>query len=340
MKKSQIILIHIFYWVYITFQSIVITMQARGNGSIYMKEFVIWIAVSFIFFYAFYITLPYFFRLKKIFISITICIGIIAMMTLIKEVLFYYLFKNKILETMAQENITLNIQSFLYQLRNTFVNSIYAVLIYILIEWIKSMKQQAELISQKQTSELALLRSQVSPHFLFNTLNNIDSLIARDPDKASESVIKLSEIMRYMIYDTSSDNVPVSKEIEYLESYISLQRLRLKDPEYISFKINNPQSSKPIAPMIFVSFIENAFKHGFKQMPSPGIIISLDVQENSIFFSCINYYKKDETVIKDKTSGIGLANVKRRLELIYPNKHTLKISNENNIFTVQLTLNS
>lgn len=256
-----------------------------------------------------------------------------------KEVLFYFLFKYNILEGMKGEEFTLSTKSFLYQLRNSFVNSIYAVLIYILIEWIKSMKQQAELISQKQTSELALLRSQVSPHFLFNTLNNIDSLIARDPVKASESVIKLSEIMRYMIYETSGEKVLLSKEIEYLESYIALQRLRLKDPDYISFSVNNSHSTKVIAPMLFISFIENAFKHGLKQMQSPGIIITINVQEKSILFTTTNYFKKNDCAIKDKTKGIGLTNVKRRLELIYPNKHFLKITDEDNIYTVQLTLN-
>ena len=152
-------------------------------------------------------------------------------------------------------------------------------------------------------------------------------------------IIKLSEIMRYMIYDTSSDKVSISKEIEYLESYISLQRLRLKDPDYISFSVNNAISNKMIAPMIFVSFVENAFKHSLKQMKSPGIIISLNVQENCIFFTATNYFKTDESVIKDKTSGIGLVNVRRRLELIYPNKYDLKIINDNNIYTVQLTIN-
>lgn len=339
MKKKHIILIHIIYWFYITFQSLVITIQGRGGEELYVKEYVLWMIINFIFFYLFYFTLPYFFRLKRKIISILICIGIIALITLAKEGIFLALFKYKILDHISGEPVAMSIKSYLFQLRGSFVNSIYAVFIFVLIDWIKNIKQKAELISQKQTSELALLRSQISPHFLFNTLNNIDSLIARDPDRASESVIKLSEIMRYMIYETGSEKVSLAKEVKYLESYISLQKLRLKDPNYISFTVNNTVSNKMIAPMIFISFVENAFKHGLKQMISPGIIITLNVQEKSIFFTSTNYFNQDELAIKDKTSCIGLANVKRRLELIYPNKHDLKILSDNNIYTVQLTIN-
>ncbi len=338
MKKRQIVLIHVLYWFYITFQSLFLIIQPVGKDELSAKEFSLWMLVNFVSFYLFYATLPYFFRQKKKLISILICVVIISFISLAKDLIFLVFYKYGILENNTTEPIVLSLKSYLFQLRGSVVNGIYAVFIFVLIDWIKSLKQKAELITQNQASELALLRSQVSPHFLFNTLNNIDSLIFLDKEKASASVIKLSEIMRYMIYETSDEKVLLSKEIEYLESYISLQRLRLKNQDYIVFKVDGSTDKKMIAPMLFIPFVENAFKHGLKQLPSPGIIINLKIEENEISFVSTNYFEKNDTNKKDRTSGIGLVNVKRRLELIYPKKHDLEITKENGEYTINLKI--
>ena len=194
-----------------------------------------------------------------------------------------------------------------------------------------------ELINQQQASELALVRSQVNPHFLFNTLNNIYSLVYRKSDEAPGAVMKLSSIMRYMMYDSSSQKVPLEKEIEYLKSYIELQNLRTKYPDFVSLKIEGITEDQMIAPMLLISFVENAFKHGSKKN-RPGIFLHLSTLNGKINFEVINYLKKAVSSDADPIGGIGLNMIRRRLELIYPGKHKLAISQDEETFRINLEI--
>jgi len=203
--------------------------------------------------------------------------------------------------------------------------------------WFLNQQMKIELENKNKSSELALLRSQLNPHFLFNTLNNIDSLIMSNQQKASDAIIKLSDILRSVIYE-SEEIVPIYKEIDYLNNYIDLQNLRLKDPRFISFQVNNLCAGQQIAPMLFIPFVENAFKHGLKNVPSPGISIHLTCQKKSIIFEVSNQYNDEIRMNKDEGQGIGLSNTKRRLELLYPNNHQLFIQKENNWFKIKLVL--
>ena len=216
---------------------------------------------------------------------------------------------------------------------------IYAVLIHFMINWFESQKLRDELINQQQAGELALLRSQVNPHFLFNTLNNIYSLVYRKSDDAPAAVMKLSSIMRYMLYDSAAEKVPLEKEIEYLKSFIELQNLRVKYPDFVSLNIEGDTSGRFIAPMLLISFVENAFKHGSKNH-QPGINIQLSVLNEQIKFEVLNYLKKTEPVNDEPPTGKGLANIRRRLELIYPDKHKLLISKEEDTFRINLEINN
>lgn len=194
--------------------------------------------------------------------------------------------------------------------------------------WIQSQQDKAELEIQNRKSELALLRSQVNPHFLFNTLNNIDTLIRKDPEKASDSVLKLSEIMRYFIYEATSEKVPLEKEIDYLANFIELQRIRHKDPGFIRFQVSGSPGAMKIAPMLFIPFVENAFKHGLKGQKIPAITVDLLIQPKEIRFEVVNFVDRHHEPIKDAGKGIGLTNVIRRLEMIYPDQFVVSI-NEN-----------
>jgi ligand-binding sensor domain-containing protein len=193
-----------------------------------------------------------------------------------------------------------------------------------------------ELDTQNQTSEQALLRSQINPHFLFNTLNNIYSLVYQKSANAPEALMKLSDIMRYMLYDTSSDMVLLDKEVQYLRSFIDLHTLRLKNKDFVSFDVVGDPSGKQIAPMLLIAFVENAFKHGNKSVPSPGIQIMLDCMADKIRFSVKNF--KNTSAAKDSLGGIGLTNVKRRLELIYHDKYKLEINDLDDKFEVDLII--
>jgi len=206
-------------------------------------------------------------------------------------------------------------------------------------DWFKNIQIQADLKSQNLNSELALLKSQISPHFLFNTLNNIHTLVYKKSDNAHEAVMKLSSLMRYVLYESDDKKVEASKEMDYLKSYIELEKLRMTNPEQVAFNMEGDYHTKKIAPMILIPFIENAFKHSNKNREGNYIKVSLDYNSETLRFTCENSFqpKTDET--KDKTGGIGLKNVSRRLELIYPNNYQLEVSENNNIFKVDLSLN-
>jgi len=203
--------------------------------------------------------------------------------------------------------------------------------------WIVDQKIKTELINQNLTSELALLRSQVNPHFLFNTLNNIYSLVYTKSDNAPEAMTKLSDIMRYMLQDSKLDEVSMEKELEYLENYLSLERLRIKNEKFLNFTISGKYQGKLIASMLLIPFIENAFKHSVDSENENGIIISFIFEKDILTFICENkFYELD--VDKDKTHGIGLETVKKRLNILYPHKHKLNIVKDSSFFKVKLEL--
>jgi two-component system, LytTR family, sensor kinase len=203
--------------------------------------------------------------------------------------------------------------------------------------WFSNMQLKAELENRNLKNELELLKSQINPHFLFNTLNNIDAFIHTSPEEASRSLITLSDMLRYMIYDTKSNLVPLAKEIEYIRNYIQLQRIRYSDPDSIRFSVPKDCQKIFVVPMLLIPFIENSFKYSVQVGKQPVIDISLVCDRQVLHFMCSNYYdeKKQEY---GRPGGVGLENVKRRLELLYPGNYQLTISKENDIFSVDLKL--
>jgi LytS/YehU family sensor histidine kinase len=190
---------------------------------------------------------------------------------------------------------------------------------------------------QNAESNLALLRTQINPHFLFNTLHNIDTLIMDNQAKASKALIKLSDIMRYMLNESHLDHVSLEKELDYIENYISLEKLRIKNPNFVKYTITGDYKEIKIAPMLFLPFIENAFKHSVDTECENGLEISININKNFITLNCENKFDKTYSE-NDNTHGIGLDTVKKRLELIYPGKHKLKISKNDSLFKAELQI--
>lgn len=226
--------------------------------------------------------------------------------------------------------------SYFYYIVATYSIVILAGAIKLSKRWFEIKERQTELEKQSLTSELTMLKMQVSPHFLFNTLNNIDSLIYSDQEKASEAIIKLSRIMRYMLYEAQQGKVKLAREVEYLKSLIELQSLRLSKENFIAFDIDGEYDNKIIGALLFVPFIENAIKHGDKTVDPPGIIIKLNINDDHLSFEIVNFVKKNQQ--KDTEGGIGLNNVKRRLDILYPEKHQLEIIENDKIFKVELKI--
>ncbi|MCW3106059.1 MAG: hypothetical protein JWQ09_565 [Segetibacter sp.] len=188
-------------------------------------------------------------------------------------------------------------------------------------------------------TELAFLRSQVSPHFMFNVLNNMVSLARKKSDQLEPSLFKLSSLLRYMLYETDEEKVLLEREVEYLQSYIDLQLQRFGSKVKVNLMMEDYDRSCFIEPMLLIPFVENAFKHGTGFRQNSEINIELKAKNNLLQFMVSNYYDNSIIQVKDKTSGIGLQNVKRRLNLLYKNEHTLSIENKDHFFTVTLQLN-
>ena len=188
-------------------------------------------------------------------------------------------------------------------------------------------------------TELSLLRSQASPHFMFNVLNNMVALARKKSDLLEPSLLKFSSLMRYMLYEADEDKVSLEKEIEYLQSYIDLQQQRFGKNVCVHVDLQKTGNNYEIEPMLLIPFVENAFKHGTGMIENAKINVKLIVEMGILNLYVQNNYDPSCVEIKDKTSGIGLTNVKRRLNLLYGNQHQLLITQKDNLFTVSLQLN-
>lgn len=197
-------------------------------------------------------------------------------------------------------------------------------------------KKQKELEKEKLNSELAFLKNQVSPHFFFNTLNNIYSLIGIDGPTAQESVLKLSKLMRYLLYESEHGETMMSHEIDFMNNYIDLMKLRLSPRVELQIDFPKEFSDFSVPPLLFVPFIENAFKHGIISRDRSFINISLKIRDGQIIFTSENSIGKSSQSGDMQHSGIGLENVRKRLALLYPGNHELKIENSETIFKVEL----
>jgi two-component system LytT family sensor kinase len=217
---------------------------------------------------------------------------------------------------------------------------IVAAIIYrLVVDKIAYDKKQKEIIAEQLSIKLKFLRSQISPHFIFNVLTNLVSLARKKSEQLEPALLMLSDLMRYMLYESDEKKVALSKEIEYLKSYIELQKLRFGHDVLIETNIDfsEKDAQQNIEPMLLIPFVENAFKHGMG-IDEPLIKINLTVNNNMLEFDVKNKFSDDINESKDLNSGIGLQNVQSRLMLLYREAHNLTLEKENNLFHIHLTL--
>jgi len=209
----------------------------------------------------------------------------------------------------------------------------------ILERYSQTEKLQKELEKEKLNSELAFLKNQISPHFFFNTLNNIYSLIGINVEDSRKAVLTLSKLMRYLLYESEQGNPRLSSEIMFMKNYIDLMKLRMSDK--ISLKVSFPDTFEDIniPPLLFIPFIENAFKYGISYRETSLIDISMQIVDNSINFRCANNIVNTGEESKINNSGIGLENVNKRLNLLFPDKHVLKINETDLLYEILLCIN-
>jgi two-component system, LytTR family, sensor kinase len=205
-------------------------------------------------------------------------------------------------------------------------------------QWYSNEKQRKEMENQKLTAELSFLKSQINPHFFFNTLNSIYSLAISKSEKTPEAIIKLSELMRFIIYESEKNLVPLKRELDYISNFVELQRLRLMSNISVVYQIHGDFNNKHIEPLILLPFIENAFKHGIDSTKTCVISIIVVISEIDLLLIVENPIVQPSMKEKEESSGIGLNNSKKRLELIYAQNHQLKISQNNDRYRVELNI--
>ncbi|MGL5014870.1 MAG: sensor histidine kinase [Bacteroidales bacterium] len=200
---------------------------------------------------------------------------------------------------------------------------------------IKDDEAMKELENHNLHSELEYLKYQINPHFFMNTLNNIHALVDIDAEKAKETIVELSKLMRYLLYESNNKSIPLKKEIEFLRNYVELMRIRFAESVVITFNITCELSTVQIPPLLLISFVENAFKHGVSYQQSSFISITIEIDRGRLIFSCLNsnFGKK-----RDNHHGIGLDNIRKRLELLYKDNYELSIREHENSFDVILEI--
>lgn len=228
---------------------------------------------------------------------------------------------------------------FYYHMLASLLVSGFAVGLGVMDKLKQNEKKQKEMEKEKLHSELAFLKNQVSPHFFFNTLNNIYSLIGIDGPTAQDSVLKLSKMMRYLLYESERGETMMSHEIEFMNNYIDLMKLRQSKRVDLQVDFPHDFSDFSIPPLLFIPFIENAFKHGVSHREASVIKIRMEIDKGKICFFTINGIGKSPlTGDLQEHSGIGLDNVKKRLGLLFPGKHELQIENDQTLFKVKLCI--
>lgn len=333
-------MIHFLFWFYMANQSIfpiyIKTLEEQKiPGNIYMKEVFLSLFLHALSFYAIYFTFPRIIAIRNkllIIIASLIAVGVVTALRLGLNLSIsgYFGFMNH--ETLKFEWLWV-----WNELRLCIIMAIYAVLIHFLIRAFEAQKLRNELINHRQAGELALIKAQVNPHFLFNTLNNIYSLVYKKSNEAPEAVMKFSSIMRYVLNEANNETVPLDREIEYIRSYIELQKFRFSQSGFIEMKITGDTKKIRIEPMLLIPFVENAFKHGKKEH-IPAIIIDLRVENREICFKVTNYLKDSQHELIKESGVLGLSNIRRRLDLTYPGKHELSAKIENGQFKVNLLI--
>lgn len=215
-----------------------------------------------------------------------------------------------------------------------------STVIKIALDWMDHQREKADLVKENMQSEINFLKSQINPHFLFNTLNSVYALSLKKSDKAPEIIVKLSEILRYMLYESNEKKVPLSRELDNLRNYLDLEKIRHSEKTRIEIEIRGEIENQKISPLLLTPFVENAFKHGAKSADSDNyVLVKVEVDRNFFHFSIVNNKSDNYFELNpDKQGGIGLINVRRRLELLYKDGYKLSLKNTSKDFIVELDI--
>lgn len=331
--KSIRILEHILFWV-LYFGFYILYQVHSDNDPLYfaIRNNIFFLFIDISISYLIIFLCDKYLILQKYFILIaysvlTMCVGVV-----LYRLLFIYLINGYFYKSPDINFWEFNFLYYLYGL--SFPVALLNIL-HLLRKWVNSQNEMLEIAKLQVNQELNYLKIQMNQHFLFNTLNNIDSLIYSDPETASQTIINLSNLLRYSIYETDVQRVTVKKEIENIRNFIELYELRLAESNKIELKISGNYDNLSIVPRLFIPFIENALIYGKKDDDSK-IYISITFCNKKVILTTMNQVKRIEYF---KQGGVGIKNVQRTLDLAYQNSYSLDITNKDNWFTVKLVIN-
>jgi two-component system LytT family sensor kinase len=339
MDRKRLILLHVIVWALLVTSSLPRSFFTEISWHIsFCYSLIIelgYTLVSAVCFYLSYLWVaPVLIIRRKYVQAFLFAIITFAVTVLVRFVLEFWFFK----PVLQFDNYFGRIPGISYYLSNIFYfyipsYFIYGLLCFFVAHWYNSQQRQQQLQQQRLHAELSFLRSQVNPHFLFNTINDIYSLAYQGSPLTADALLKLSIILRYMLREGSEDPMPLNREVDYIDNVIELQKIASKGNAHINFIKEGFIGEQPVASLLFIAFIENAFKHGVLDDPATAVNIYLCADNSSITFSVKN---KISVGMEDATPGIGLKNVRRRLELLYPGHHTLIFSDIDGYFIVEL----
>ena len=352
MKKSFIILLHIGFWTcYVIVIAIMLSVYYRSslygssqdsriiNASRTIFLFVLVPSLVSYFLY-YYLLFPKYIQQKKYFLSLMYGILISAAASVFGYILLRYFIESGSIRDMDKNGAngrSTAVRVIIIMTLISAISGIVALIIKGFVTWVTEIKLKESLSEKNHEMEMALIKSQLDPHLLFNTINNIDSLILKDAVAASDYLNKLSDIMRFILYETKGDKILLSKEIEYIDKYIALQKIRTANEHYVHFSVTGVIDNRTIAPMVFIPFIENAFKHANNKKIENAITVKILIKDKTIQLICEN--KFDPNVKSQETIG-GLGNelIVKRLNLIYGVNHTLEVHKTNELYSINLMI--
>ncbi|MEO9892527.1 histidine kinase [Aurantibacter sp.] len=339
-KNNKILFIqHLLIWLVLFSMPFILSYgQEQDVNRLIAHFFIPMFFYAIIFYLNYFVLIDRFLFTKKTLLFIGINIFIIAFFILSKEFIednFFYEFVKK--PTTENRNGP-PFKLFLYiQMLSYAAPLLFSIAIKATKRWVKTEAEKKEADNFKLQTELQHLKYQLQPHFFFNSLNNIYSLVDISPDKAKSTIHSLGKLMRYLLYETNTELVSLSKEIEFMRKYIDLMKLRLTDKTEVESSFPISDSQIKISPLLFISLIENAFKHGVSANTNSIISIDMTIKGNIVDFTIENHnFPKQDS---DKSgSGIGLPNLEKRLQLLYPNKHTFKKELKAGVYRVNLQI--
>ena len=339
MNKKSIVIFHLLYWFYFVFIGAIGNIIQKNTGFDFVKfitEPLLYsglFVTAFIFYINYFVFLPLYFKQNKYVLFVSLMLVLFIFYSFLRYIAEEIITKYFIGHGNYSAETTLEFYFFdnLYWASSPIFTS---TILWLLSHYFDSEKEKKQILQEKQNAEISFLKSQINPHFIFNTLNNIYSLVYQKSDKALLALEKFSSLLRYITIESEKDKTYLGNEIKYIESLISLESLRIVNAN-INFKKSIDNEKVIIPSLLLIPFIENGFKHGEVSNSDFPFLISIIVINSKLEFVTQN---KKNNNLKDLTNGIGLQNTKRRLELMYPKKHQLKIFETETDFKCHLTI--